>query len=152
MDDLSNHAGSSRLAGVNYALGEGLTQKGGGIESRMSTIMRRVLRIPEAKACPVQERNAERLFSFAILLSALRCTLSYVILPFVIPLFGLGATVGVGPVVGIPLGAVAIFFDVKGIRRFWLAEHRYRWQMTVVYLLVIALVVFLVVRDIVHLF
>ena len=114
-------------------------------------LMRRILMVPEVKRSPAQEKRAERLFSFAILISALRCTLSYVILPFVIPLFGLGATVGVGPVIGIPLGAVAIFFDVKGIRRFWIAQHRYRWQMTIIYLLVIALVLYLVVRDIVHL-
>lgn len=137
---------------MNYAIGETLSQKDRGFESRMSLIMRRILRIPEVKRTAAQERKAERLFSFAILISALRCTLSYVILPFVIPLFGLGATVGVGPVIGIPLGFAALFFDVKGIRRFWLAQHRYRWQMTIVYLLVIILVLFLVIRDIVGLF
>lgn len=137
---------------MNYAIGETLPQKDRGLESRMSVIMRRILRIPEVKQTPAQERKAERLFSVAILISALRCTLSYVVLPFVIPLFGLGATVGVGPVIGIPLGIVALFFDVKGIRRFWLAQHRYRWQMTVIYLLVIVLVLFLVIRDVVGLF
>jgi len=137
---------------VNYAIGETVSQKDRSNEGRMSLVMRWILRIPEVDRSSGQEKKAERLFSFAILISAIRCTLSYVILPFVIPLFGLGATVGVGPVIGIPLGAVALFFDVKGIRRFWIAEHRYRWQMTVIYLLVIALVMFLVVRDIVHLF
>lgn len=135
---------------MNYIVGETLTDKDRSTESRLSLFMRRLLRIPEVQRSPAQEKRAERLFSFAILISALRCTLSYVILPFVIPLFGLGATVGVGPVIGIPLGALAIFFDVKGIRRFWVAEHRYRWQMTVIYLLVIALVLYLVIMDIVH--
>lgn len=117
----------------------------------MTVIIRRVLRIPEVKKTAVEEKKAERLFSLAIVISALRCTLSYVILPFVIPVFGLGATVGVGPKIGIPLGAVALYFDVKGIRRFWIAEHRYRWQMTIIYLMVIALVLFLVIGDIISL-
>lgn len=137
---------------MNYAIGARPSQKDSGSEGRISLVMRRILRIPEVNRGAAQEKKAERLFSLAILISALRCTLSYVILPFAIPLFGLGATVGVGPVIGIPLGAVALFYDVKGIRRFWIAEHRYRWQMTVIYLLVIALVTFLVVRDIIHLF
>ncbi|TAN31173.1 MAG: hypothetical protein EPN30_00410 [Actinomycetota bacterium] len=136
---------------MKYAIGEALPEQERSKEGRPSLLMRRLLMVPEVKRSPAQEKRAERLFSFAILISALRCTLSYVILPFVIPLFGLGATVGVGPVIGIPLGAVAIFFDVKGIRRFWIAQHRYRWQMTIIYLLVIALVLYLVVRDIVHL-
>ncbi|MDA8080498.1 MAG: hypothetical protein M0Z96_02630 [Actinomycetota bacterium] len=137
---------------MNYAIDERPSQKDSCSEGRLSLVMRRILRVPEVKRGAVQEKKAERLFSLAILISALRCTLSYVILPFAIPLFGLGATVGVGPVIGIPLGVVALFYDVKGIRRFWIAEHRYRWQMTVIYILVIALVLFLVIRDIVHLF
>ena len=151
MPDESMRTDPYTLDQVNFVMGERLTDKNRGCESRMSAVMRRILRVPEVDRCPAEDRKAERLFSFAILISALRCTLSYVILPFVIPLFGLGATVGVGPVIGIPLGAVAIFFDVKGIRRFWVAEHRYRWQMTVIYLLVIMLVLFLVLRDIVNL-
>ncbi len=151
MPDESMRTDPYTLDQVNFVMGERLTDKNRGFESRMSAVMRRILRVPEVDRCPAEDRKAERLFSFAILISALRCTLSYVILPFVIPLFGLGATVGVGPVIGIPLGAVAIFFDVKGIRRFWVAEHRYRWQMTVIYLLVIMLVLFLVLRDIVNL-
>ena len=137
---------------MNYAIGEALSEKEQLKEGRPSLLVRRILMIPEIKRSPAQEKRAEKLFSFAILISALRCMLSYVILPFVIPLFGLGATAGVGPEIGIPLGVVAIFFDVKGIRRFWIAQHRYRWQMTVVYLLVIGLVLYLVARDIVHLF
>lgn len=82
-----------------------------------------------------------------MLLSGLRCTLSYVILPFVIPALGLGAMAKVGPEIGIPIGVVALFFDVKGIRRFWVAGHKWRWQMTFIYLAVIGLVTYLVIGD-----
>lgn len=114
-------------------------------------LMRRILRIPEINKTGSQERRAEHLFSFAMVISALRCTLSYVILPFVLPALGLGATVGLGPYFGIPIGVAALYFDIKGIRRFWVAGHRLRWQMTVIYLLVIGLVLSLVIGDVLKL-
>ncbi len=121
--------------------------------------VRRLLRIPDIDQTTTQdkadiaakEESAQRLFSFAMVISGLRCTLSYVILPFVLPALGLGATAGLGPSIGIPVGLIAIFFDVKGIRRFWVADYRYRWQMTIIYLAVIILVSILVIGDIVQL-
>ena len=110
--------------------------------------MCRLLRVP---VCPDPERvaQAQRLFSGSILLSALRCLLSYVLLPVLSPLLGVAASVG--PAVGLPIGVVALYFDVRGIRRFWLARHRRRWEITGVYLVVMALVVTLVAGDVVHL-
>lgn len=120
-------------------------------QSGAEAIVRKILRIPQVEKTAPQERKAERLFSFAMLVSALRCTLSYVILPFVLPALGLGAAVGVGPDIGIPVGIVALYFDIKGIRRFWIAGHKWRWQMSLIYLLVIGLVTYLVVGDIAQL-
>jgi hypothetical protein len=119
--------------------------------SAADAAVRRLLRIPAVEQTAEREEAAQRLFSFAMLLSGLRCILSYIILPFVIPALGLGVTAGVGPAIGIPVGVVALFFDVKGIRRFWVADHRWRWQMTGIYLLVIALVLGLVIADVVQL-
>lgn len=82
-------------------------------------------------------------------LSALRCLVSYIVLPVVAPL--LGVTAGVGPALGIPIGVVALVFDVRGIRRFWLADHRWRWAMTALYLVVMAMVASFIVIDLVHL-
>ena len=119
--------------------------------SRADEIALRILRVPDALPRPSSTNAAERLFSFAIFVSALRCTLSYVIMPFVLPALGLGAMASVGPWVGLPIGLAAIFFDVKGIRRFWVARHRWRWHMTFLYLAVIGLVLYLIAGDIVRL-
>jgi hypothetical protein len=111
-------------------------------------VMCRLLCVPQAGGS-VSEAAAQRLFSGSILLSATRCLLSYVVLPILTPLLGVAASVG--PWVGLPLGIVALFFDVRGVRRFWLANHRLRWQISGIYLLVMALVVTLVVGDVVRL-
>jgi len=90
------------------------------------------------------------MFSASILISATRCLLGYVVFPVLAP--ALGAAAGWTPIVGIPLGFVALFFDVKGIRRFFVADHRWRWPIAALYLAVMVLVVILLVRDFAHIF
>jgi hypothetical protein len=89
------------------------------------------------------------MFSVSIVVSALRCLLSYVVFPIVTPALGLAT--GVGPAIGIPIGVLALVFDVVGIRRFWVNDHQWRWPMTGVYAAVMVLVSVLLVGDIVHL-
>jgi hypothetical protein len=110
--------------------------------------MRRLLFVPDGPAT-VGEASAHRIFNVSIALSALRCLLSYVVFPIVTPL--VGAATDVGPAIGIPIAVVALFFDVMGIRRFWLAGHRWRWVMTGIYVLVMSLVASLLIGDIIKL-
>jgi hypothetical protein len=109
--------------------------------------MRRLLRVPENKA-PIDESETHRIFSASILLSAARCLLSYIVLPFVLPAIGIAR--GVGPAIGIPIGILALSFDYIGIRRFWLANHRQRWAFTALYAVVGTMVLSLVIVDIVN--
>ena len=110
--------------------------------------MRRLLCVPAAPS-DVGDEAVHRMFSFSIVLSALRCLLSYVVFPIVTPVVGVAG--GVGPAIGIPIAVLALFFDVVGIRRFWLTDHRWRWAMTAVYAAVMILVGSLLVGDVVHL-
>jgi hypothetical protein len=109
--------------------------------------VRRLLRIREGPPAP--ENAAQRAFSTSILVSATRCTLTYLVLPFLAPALGLAA--GVGPAIGIPIGIVAIGSNVLTIRRFWAADHRWRWAYTAIALTVIALLLVLMVEDILDL-
>jgi hypothetical protein len=106
--------------------------------------VRRLLRIPDGPPAP--EDAAQRAFSTSILVSATRCLLTYIVLPFLAPVLGLAA--GVGPALGIPIGVVAIGSNVLTIRRFWAADHRWRWAYTAIALTVIALLLVLMVEDI----
>jgi hypothetical protein len=114
--------------------------------SKADQTMRRLLRVPEDRA-PIDESETHRIFSASIFLSALRCLLSYIVLPFVLPAIGLAR--GVGPAIGIPIGILALTFDFLGIRRFWLADHRQRWAFTALYAVVGTMVLVLLVVDIV---
>ena len=86
-----------------------------------------------------------RTFSLSMVVSGVRCGLTYVILPFLAPLVGVGS--GVGPWVGLPLGVVAIAANVLSIRRFWLGNRRWKYPMAAINLSVIALLLVLVIGD-----
>ncbi len=110
--------------------------------------MRRLLRLPSG-APKATEVSARQLVEKSLLISAARCLLTYIVLPFAAPIFGF--TTGVTPVVGLVVGLVAIAANVAAVRRFWRADHRYRWHYTVLATVIVAALVWLVVADVVEL-
>ena len=86
-----------------------------------------------------------RVFSTSMVISGVRCALTYVILPFLAPLAGVSS--GVGPWIGLPLGLVAIAANVLSIRRFWGSNHRWKWPMSLINGAVIGLLTVLVMMD-----
>lgn len=93
----------------------------------------------------VLSQQAESAFSKSIAVSAIRCTLTYVLIPFVFPLIGFGA--GVGPYIGVPIGLAAIVANVVSIRRFHRSDHRWKWPMSIINGGILILLVILVVID-----
>jgi hypothetical protein len=89
--------------------------------------MRRILRVRTGEAT---RESAERAFGTSILLSTVRCMLTYVVLPLLKPVVDLSG--GVGPVLWLLIGAVSAVAIVASMRRFWAANHRWRWGYTVV--------------------
>lgn len=108
--------------------------------------MRRLLRLP-TDAPTASEASARKLVETSLLISMARCLLTYVALPFVFPLLGIAA--GVTPVVGMAVGVVAIVANGASVRRFWRADHRYRWHYTALASVIIAALVWLIVADVV---
>jgi hypothetical protein len=118
------------------------------VRSRADVFMRRLLRVDDAQP-RMREDELRSAFSRSILVSATRCIITYLLIPFLGPVLGLAA--GVGPVIGIPIGALAIVFNVKSIRRFWRADHRFRWHYTAVGGTVIGMLVVLIALDLAEL-
>jgi hypothetical protein len=92
---------------------------------------------------------ATRAFSVSILISGIRCVLTYVIFPWVLPLLGFAG--GVGPTIGLVVGTVAIGFNLASIRRFWISDHRWKWPITVLNTSVIVLLLVLLGQDLAEL-
>ena len=105
-------------------------------------VMRRLLRIPDGPAAP--DGAAQRAFSTPILVSATRaCSPTSRCRSWP----RRWAWPRGGPAIGIPVGVVAIAANVLTIRRFWAADHRWRWAYTAVALSVIVLLAILLVED-----
>jgi len=108
---------------------------------------RQVLRLRD----PAGTQEVHNIFSSSIALSATRCLLSYIILPGLALVWGglgLGTLHLIGPIIGIPVGVLALVFDVRAIRRFFQADHRWRWAAAALYLTVMVMVAALVIRDV----
>jgi hypothetical protein len=110
--------------------------------------MRRLLRLP-VDAPKASEESAVQLVERSLVISMVRCLLTYIVLPFVAPVFGLAADVA--PLLGIAVGLVAIVANVASVRRFWRADHRYRWHYTVLATVIVLAMVWLIVVDLVDL-
>ena len=110
--------------------------------------MLRLLRLPVGGPTAT-ETSARRVFEVSIYISAARCLLTYIVLPFIFPI--IGVSMSATPAIGLPVSAVAVVADVMSIRRFWRADHRYRWHYTALSATVIALLVWLIVADVIEL-
>jgi len=116
--------------------------------SQADLTVRRLLRIKDRPSA-VSPASAQRAFQKSMLISGTRCTLTYVIFPFVAPAIGLAA--GVGPLVGVLIGTLAMTCDVFTIRRFFAADHKWRWPFSIIALTVICFLSILWIQDVDHL-
>ena len=97
----------------------------GPVRSKGDQRMRRLLRVPEEgrRGSAAEAQNA---FSRSVFISAARCLLTYIVLPVLGPVLGL--TGSVGPALGLAVGAVSMVAIVASMRRFFAADHRWRWR------------------------
>jgi ABC-type iron transport system FetAB permease component len=69
---------------------------------------------------------AQRALTFGLLLSALRCTLQYVMIPFVLP--WIGVTAAIPPWLTLALGLLALAAIARNVRYLWRMRHARRWS------------------------
>lgn len=101
--------------------------------------------MPTPEKRVLTEDEATRAFSISVMISGVRCLLTYILFPWVFP--AVGRAKGIGPGIGLVVGTIAIGFNVASIRRFWLSNHRWKWPITVLNSSVICLLVVLIFVD-----
>jgi hypothetical protein len=114
--------------------------------SKADLVMRRLLRIQERPAGESQA-TAYSAFQRSMLISATRCTLTYVVFPFLLPF--LHILRGGAPVIGVVIGSVAMVADVFTVRRFFAIDHKWRWRFTAIVFGIMCLLAVLLVQDII---
>lgn len=118
---------------------------GNATRSRADVVVRRVLRIEERPPGESQA-TAYSAFQRSMLISATRCTLTYVVFPFLLPF--LHFLRGGAPVIGVVIGSVAMVADVFTIRRFFAIDHKWRWHFTTIVVGIMGLLSVLLVQDV----
>ena len=103
--------------------------------------LERVLLI-QSSSTPYQPSKS---FGLALFISATRCLLQYIFLPFLLPLVGLSAQVPVW--VSLLLSAVAFVFLVSSLRRFWKFKHPRRYSYLPLALLKLIVLMIFVLSD-----
>lgn len=91
------------------------------------------------------EVEAQRTFNASMLISAIRCLLTYLLFPFVAPIIGIAS--GVGSTVGLIASIIGVAANVWSIKRFHSSKHPWRWGITVINVAVVLLLVALFVID-----
>lgn len=92
------------------------------------------------------QNEAARLFSLSIVISGTRCLLTYIVFPWVLPVLGIAG--GVGPVVGVVVGVVAIAFNLLSIRRWRASGHAWRVPLMTLNSIVIVFLLVLIAIDV----
>jgi hypothetical protein len=72
--------------------------------------------------------GARRSTTTAIVVSGIRCTITYLLIPILAPFVGLVETLDAP--LSIALSLFAVVMGIAGVRRFWIADHRARWSYT----------------------
>jgi hypothetical protein len=103
---------------------DSMTATAAPVRSPADRRMRRLLRLPD-DAPPVSLLAAQSAFSRSILISGTRCFVTYLLLPLLGPVVGISGTAG--PVIGIVLGFISMAAITIATRRFFAADHRWRW-------------------------
>lgn len=89
-------------------------------------VMRRLLRVDGLD--PSASTGAHRAFRTSVLVSAVRCLITYLLIPILVPLLSLSGWVAAP--IGIVLCVIAVVNGVVSVRRFWTADHPRRWVYT----------------------
>ncbi len=112
--------------------------------SSADQFMLRLLRLPTEQSGTTA--GAQSAFQKSILISSIRCTLTYVFLPFIAPAIGLFANIG--PAIGVVVSVIAMISIGLSMRRFWGSRHPQRWTYTILGGLMFCFLVYLLIRDI----
>lgn len=94
--------------------------------SAADRFMRRLLRVRGTDKKVVGD--AHRAFRTSVIVSAVRCLITYLAIPILVPLLSFAGVVAAP--VGIVLCVVAVVNGIVSMRRFWISDHRARWMYT----------------------
>ncbi|WP_282007180.1 hypothetical protein [Propioniciclava sinopodophylli] len=106
-------------------------------------LMRRLLGVGDRRVRPSAE--AHRAFRVSVVVSAVRCLITYVLVPVLVPILSLSGWVAAP--IGIALCVYAVANGIVSLRRFWGSDHPKRWMYTAFMFVVFVILAIALVSD-----
>ena len=91
--------------------------------------------------------RAQNAFKFSLIFSGVRCTLQYVVLPFILPIFGIAGEIAV-PFL-LVINVLAIISILYSVRRFWQINYKYKWHYLAFSIVMLVILASFIVSDLV---
>lgn len=117
--------------------------------TRLDQVITRLLLIKPQVHAPVQAEQAaaraERTYNYSLMLSAGRCIIQYVILPFVLPLIGVAGQMATG--ISLVINVVAVAAIIASVRRLWQINYARKWAYLGVAVGALVFIAFFVMFD-----
>lgn len=108
--------------------------------------MRRLLRVSTVDTADRSSAKAHRAFRLALVVSGVRCLITYLAVPILVPILSLGGWVATP--VSLALCLIAVVNGIISLRRFWASNHRSRWMYTAFMAVVFVVIAITVVTDV----
>jgi len=109
-------------------------------------LMRKLLRLNGTTPAGKITETGETQMGRSIMASAIRCTLTYLVIPIAGPTIGILGTLAIP--VSLLLSFVAGMFSIRSMRTFWRTNHRMRWAYTAFAAVILVLLTYGVIQDI----
>lgn len=123
------------------------------LQQTLDTLIGRLLFVPSrpvsTEEIPQVSANAERTFNASIAVSAVRCIIQYVILPFVLPVIGVTTRAAIP--ISLTINIIAIGAIVLSLRRFWLVNYKGKWTYLGIASAALCLLIVFIAADLIHL-
>jgi hypothetical protein len=110
--------------------------------------MRRLLRV-EGGVDRRAGQGAHNAFRVSVVISAIRCLITYVLVPVFVPILSLSGWVAAP--IGIALCVYAVINGVISMRKFWRSDHQHRWMYTIFMVVVFFILGLALVSDLTRL-
>ncbi|MCW5874673.1 MAG: hypothetical protein KIS88_08535 [Anaerolineales bacterium] len=97
-----------------------------------------------AAPSPEQIKGSDRSMAGYIVFVAIRCTLQYIVLPFVLPFIGLSGSISL--IISVLIDIVALSAIVYNIHRLW--NTSWRWRYIALSILMLSILAVFMIEDI----
>jgi hypothetical protein len=95
---------------------------------------------------PDRDSKSERALTWSLAFAGIRCVLQYAVLPFILPILGVGADVATP--ISLAINVVAIASILYSLHRMWRINYKHKWVYTGIAAVALVILVAFILLDV----